>query len=94
MKLTNKLMLNAKKLLSACIVLMLFMLIKPNHGYSQLVGETHWISTYVASWNYNVGGHGNWGNTAREDLNWNSPSPMVFSSPRASPAAPASPILP
>jgi len=75
---TIKLMLKAIKLFSVCMVFTLFMLIKPEYGYSQLVGETHWISTYVASWNYNVGGHGNWGNTAREDLNWDSFTHGIF----------------
>jgi len=45
---------------------------------SRPVFEGTWVSGYVASWNYNVGGHGNWGNTAREDLNWDSFTHGIF----------------
>ncbi|MFN1835757.1 glycoside hydrolase family 18 protein [Balneola sp. MJW-20] len=37
-----------------------------------------WVTGYVASWNYNVGGHGNWGNTPRQELNWNAFTHAVF----------------
>ncbi|MDZ7807742.1 MAG: glycosyl hydrolase family 18 protein [Gracilimonas sp.] len=37
-----------------------------------------WVSAYIASWNYNVGGHGNWGNTRRSDLKWNSFTHAIF----------------
>ena len=37
-----------------------------------------WVSAYIASWNYNVGGHGNWGNTRRSDLDWNSFTHAIF----------------
>lgn len=40
--------------------------------------EGMWVSGYVASWNYNVGGHGNWGNTQRSELNWNAFTHGIF----------------
>ncbi|MDZ7808659.1 MAG: glycoside hydrolase family 18 protein [Gracilimonas sp.] len=43
-----------------------------------------WVSGYVASWNYNVGGHGNWGNTGREELNWNAFTHGIFFAQRIS----------
>lgn len=40
--------------------------------------EDIWVTGYVASWNYNVGGHGNWGNTMRNELNWDAFTHAVF----------------
>lgn len=37
-----------------------------------------WVSAYIASWNYNVGGHGNWGNVSRSDIDWDSFTHAIF----------------
>lgn len=69
-------------IISSIFIVLIFIQCSINNSKSDDKGNQDdlgmWVSGYVASWNYNVGGHGNWGNTQRDELNWDAFTHGIF----------------
>ncbi|MFN1835156.1 glycosyl hydrolase family 18 protein [Balneola sp. MJW-20] len=65
------------KSLKLFVLVIIMGLINPSEVKAQEQNDI-WVSAYIASWNYNVGGHGNWGNTRRGDIDWDAFTHAIF----------------